>query len=419
MGEYSVRCLREWGDFVRLKPEWNELAALHPWRAYLSHDWFLQWWKSFGQEQLLICQFYDRRRTLGIIPLRRSWRKGARRLALMANEHSPRMDCLYRPEAARYVFGLMVRHLARHHAWDIFDLEQLPRQSASLFCAAAQAAGLYSYRLSSRHQRGVELDRSWAEVEAGFHLSLRHNLRRRLRLLRGLGQLTLEVQTGSSGLYAMLRQCFAVEASGWKGRAHTAIGQNPAVERFYRRMAFRFAAGNQLRLYGLRLGDQLIAFEFCLWNGNRLGCLKIGYEESLHRYSPGSVLRAWMLQLAHRQGYSGYDFLGDDADWKAEWGQSVDDLMCLRLYNRTLAGRALQIRGERQQGAAFAAAHAAGAGAAPHRYGAAISATNGALNSAFNGMLTAFGKYRRQYHDAPDELLSAGSANEIAGRDAG
>lgn len=392
IGEYSVRCIREWGDFVRLKPEWNELAALHPWGAYLSHDWFLQWWKSFGQDQFLICQIYNRHQTLGIIPLRRGWRRGARRLALMANEHTPRMDCLCRPEAARSVLGCMYRHLTRHHAWDVFDLAQLPRRSAHLFCIMAGEAGLHSYRLSSRQQRGVDLDRPWADVEAGFHLSLRHNLRRRLRLLRSLGRLSLVVQTGCSGLYAMLRECFAVEASGWKGRAHTAIGQNPAVERFYRRMAFRLAASGQLRLYGLRLGEKLIAFEFCLWNGNRLGCLKIGYEESLHRFSPGSVLRAWMLQLAHRQGCAGYDFLGDDTVWKAEWGQSVDELMCVRLYNRTLAGRALQMRGERQQGAAFAAAQAAA--------GEAGQNGRGAAEGAAGGMLIAFGS-RQVEHPEP------------------
>src|SRR5437764_1413513 len=46
---------------------------------------------------------------------------------------------------------------------------------------------------------------------------------------------------------------FAVEASGWKGRAGTAIVSSPETERFYRAVAERFVASDRLRLSWLDL----------------------------------------------------------------------------------------------------------------------------------------------------------------------
>jgi CelD/BcsL family acetyltransferase involved in cellulose biosynthesis len=66
-----------------------------------------------------------------------------------------------------------------------------------------------------------------------------------------------------------------------------------------------------------------VATQLAVEYSNRFWLLKIGYDESLARCSPGSLLMLHTLGDAAARGLTGYEFLGSEAPWTAIWTSEV------------------------------------------------------------------------------------------------
>jgi dTDP-4-amino-4,6-dideoxygalactose transaminase/CelD/BcsL family acetyltransferase involved in cellulose biosynthesis len=342
--ELAITSFNRWQDGTVLH-DWAELISADPDHAYLDADWFQHFWTTFGRGRLrLLRMAAPSGQAVAFAPLQQ-WRSAAvRHVALLGNVHSPRLDLVASTGWRDAAVGALCHFLRQHRDWDVADLPLLRESSAIALVAGAESCGLRPAFRGVVRQRFIRLDRPWEAIEADFSRSLRTNLRRRRRLLEQSGTLRMHLQTTSDGLQDLLTQCFEVEASGWKGTARTAIREDDLTERFYRGLASRLAHRNRLRLFCLLLDDVVVAFEFCVASGGALGCLKIGYDQALHRLSPGNVLREMLLRAADRMAFQRYDFLGVDTAWKAEWTPDTERLASVRIYNRTPVGQLLLAR---------------------------------------------------------------------------
>jgi hypothetical protein len=113
-----------------------------------------------------------------------------------------------------------------------------------------------------------------------------------------------------------LARGLAVEASGWKGAAGTAIVSSPDTLAFYRAVARGFHRTGRLRLSELWLDGRVVAFDLALLHGRRLHLLKTGYDESVRALAPGLVLRRAVVERCFELGLEAHELLGDDMPWK-------------------------------------------------------------------------------------------------------
>lgn len=334
-----VEEIRGWQAFLRLRQPWQAATISDADAVLLGHDWTAQAWKSLRLQL--------RRRpplVLGARDVDGAWHGFAalrwrrpRWLEFLAAERSQRLDAAGANSVLWIALG---RHLRRRRDWDALDLAFLRPASAERVATSWPRLGLAVHSRGDVRQHCINLNRPWLEIESGFSPYLRANFTRRFNRLRKLGDLRLLLHT--SDPLPCLRECFALEAAGWKGRSGTAMARLPDLQRFYRQLACRLAASGQLRLYGLVLNNRVVAFELCLCslNSARMYPLKIAYAEDLRTASPGVVLRWLLLQDACKH-FREYEFLGDDAHWKADWSTGVTVLRHLRIYNRTLRGQTL------------------------------------------------------------------------------
>jgi len=340
--------LTSWRQFLATRAAWCQLAGHDPDGALLSHDWAAQSWKCSAEiragEQPLILLLSDAdRRPLAILPLRHNRR--TRRLCFLEEVRAQRLDLLAAPGRAAEIWPFALAELRRRGGWDRLDLQSLRPESAAAVLAACRSLRLAVRERGRVRQRRLDLDRPWSAIEAGFSPYLRANFRRRLKRLEARGPLRLETLHHPGHLQPGLSACFALEQQGWKGAGATAILNRPLQERFYRQLAYRLAARGELRLFCLCLGQELVAFEYCVFDrrSRRLSSLKIAYNEAFRTASPGTVLR-WLLLRESIGHFSSYEFLGDDASWKADWTPALTELRHLRIYNRTLGGLAWRAR---------------------------------------------------------------------------
>lgn len=111
--------------------------------------------------------------------------------------------------------------------------------------------------------------------------------RRRRRFADAVGgELTLVEDAGLADTFLRL------EASGWKGRAGTAMAMRPGHGDFFLAVCRAFARRDSLDLVALRGAGRIVAMQCNLRAGEGLFGFKLAYDETLARYSPGRQLAA-------------------------------------------------------------------------------------------------------------------------------
>jgi CelD/BcsL family acetyltransferase involved in cellulose biosynthesis len=112
-------------------------------------------------------------------------------------------------------------------------------------------------------------------------------LRRQLRRLGEGGTLTFETAREPSTIDNALAQFLVLEASGWKGRAGTAVHHNADIRTFIERAIPELAQNHNASVTRLVLDGQTIAALILLKSQGTVWAWKIAYDEDAARASPG------------------------------------------------------------------------------------------------------------------------------------
>ena len=133
----SADIVTDYAAFLDLEAEWNETVdragIAHP---FVRHEWVRTWWDCFGAGgRLHIVVVRAGSRIIAIAPLMREaaqmYGMPVRRIRFLQNDHTPRTDVVVaeRPdESYRAIWNALVND---HDRWDVLQLSQLPRDSAT------------------------------------------------------------------------------------------------------------------------------------------------------------------------------------------------------------------------------------------------------------------------------------------------
>jgi CelD/BcsL family acetyltransferase involved in cellulose biosynthesis len=341
--------VREYAQFVSLESEWNDAVQRaqipHP---FLRHEWVRTWWDSFqGDRQLQIVIVRDDDRIVGIAPLMREnavvYGLPVRRLALLANDHTPRTDCVIagdENEVYRAIWSSLASEMDR---WDVLQLTQLPdtSQTIRVMSGLASADQLPVGIWKSSDSPYLELADTWESYWASLSAKFRSNVRNRLTRLQPIGEPKLEILSDTASITAACHDVWRLEASGWKDKEGTSIGSDPKVEKFYTLLADRAAEHGWLRLLFLTVGGKRIAVSYSAVYDGRLFLLKTGHDREFHACSPFKLLTYFAAQDAYARGLREIDFLGDTEPWKQEWTSTARGHDWLFIFSTSRRARLL------------------------------------------------------------------------------
>lgn len=133
---------------------------------------------------------------------------------------------------------------------------------------------------------------------------VRRNLRRARKLLEERGPLDARVERlGPEAVDAWTDEFLALEASGWKGDAGTALSSRAATSAWFREAARGLAADGRLVGARLALDGVPVAMGSVLTaprGGARAGAyFKIAFDEAFAEFSPGALLQRDLLEWLH------------------------------------------------------------------------------------------------------------------------
>jgi CelD/BcsL family acetyltransferase involved in cellulose biosynthesis len=358
-GLATTEVVADYSAFLRLEAEWNDAVARaqipHP---FLRHEWIRTWWDSFGpstrsarsgqaNRELHIIVVRDEGRIIAIAPLMRetalAYGLPVRRLALLANDHTPRTDFVIadKPdEAYRAICDALLRDIDQ---WDVLQLTQLLRTSTTVAVMSqfATQEGLPTGTWKSSDSPYLELTGTWDSYWASLSSKFRSNVRNRLSRLKQVGEPALEVLADRADIAAACDDAWRLEASGWKDQEGTSICSDTAVRRFYTLLAERAAACGWLRLVFLTVGGRRIAVSYGGVYEDRLFLFKTGYDREFHTCSPFKLLTYFAAQEGFARGLREIDFLGDTEPWKQEWTPASRGHDWLFLFSNSRRARLL------------------------------------------------------------------------------
>lgn len=200
----------------------------------------------------------------------------------------------------------MLRHLAASS--DLPKVLALPLLPLEGPCSDAlrEALRATGSRLSTYEtwQRPVMVAQPGDDAERYLRRALGSGYKKRMQQFRSLAKAGTPVFARRRGNAA--RDAFetflALEAAGWKGEAGTAIACLPQDSAYFHRLVELLSAQDAVLVDALLIDGKPIAMGLLVESAGTRNFLKIAYDETQGRLSPGRALTIAMLQADFRDG---------------------------------------------------------------------------------------------------------------------
>ncbi|MEZ5835473.1 MAG: GNAT family N-acetyltransferase [Geminicoccaceae bacterium] len=303
--------LRLWLD------AWNDLAR----RAIVANPFFESGALLAALEEglmepgwriLLIFDHQDRRRLIGLVPLKqcrfhplipqRIWRS-------LSHIYSFCSVPLIDREKAADAMSALLRWIATRASAPV-DLEKIPVNEA-LWPVVQQSLKTHFMPRMVHNPFERAAMRPSTSADAYLANALRKKRRKELsrqrRRLEELGTLEMRHLGPADDPAPWIEQFIALESRGWKGRRGTAMAMREGDLNYFRRMVHHFHQHGRIELRGMYLDDQPIALKCNLVgaSADRIGfAFKIAYDERFDSYSPGVQLEIEQIIHMHEDDAS-------------------------------------------------------------------------------------------------------------------
>jgi CelD/BcsL family acetyltransferase involved in cellulose biosynthesis len=326
--EDRIEWVTDTARFAALRGAWDALAARDT-LPFSRHAWFDAFARGFGGgRRLAVGVLWRGGEPVAMLPL---WRR-ARRVEALANAlHTPVFRIPARDTRALAAAATAAVEAAEGE----LAVEALAEGDDELPALERAAAARRRFVVvESQHVSPiVDTAGTFEDYRRGMKVHWRE-LERRRRKMHREHDVRYELVYSPDNLEPALARGLAVEASGWKGAAGTAIVSSPDTHGFYGAVARGFHRSGALRLSELWLDGRVVAFDLSLLHAGRLHLLKTGYDESLRSLSPGLVLRRAVIERCFELRLDAHELLGDDMPWKRLFATSERRHHRLTAYGR-------------------------------------------------------------------------------------
>jgi len=251
------------------------------------------------------------------------------------------LDFIIKKGFENEAINTLMEYLAVKDGWDVINLTDM--LSTSLNVKAIQNVALGHGLVVNRSQRAIcpyiRLLPDWDEYMRSLSSNMRFNLKRRMRILEKDFRARYFIWQDMGSLeYAMERLSF-LHHKRWdqKGTEHSFSSNQ--YNTFHQAVAREFALKGWLQLSCLELNDEIVAILYDYKYGNKIYYYQGGFDPSLYKYSPGLVLRAYVIQKAIKDDIKEIDLLKGGYEHKYKWTEFARQTINITIGKNTLKSR--------------------------------------------------------------------------------
>jgi len=154
------------------------------------------------------------------------------------------------------------------------------------------------------YDRALFIPRQSADryLEESMSGKSRKQVRRLTRRFSEVGTVTFTELAPGGDLDVWVRDFLALEASGWKGRAKSALACHEAERSFFMQMTREAHRRGRLMMLAMHLDGRPVAMKCNLLAGEGSFSFKIAFDEAFARFSPGVLLEVENIRRLHFGG---------------------------------------------------------------------------------------------------------------------
>jgi len=305
-----------WRDLAGDADAWDRLADAASEPNPFFESWYLlpslEAYDPAGELRLL--RFEHDGRLAGLLPLARSSRYYGKPVPFLGNwlHDNAFVGCPLVAAGCEVEFWHAALNWADRHAGAALFLHLVDMPLESPVTAALEAVLCAQGRqgwIVQREERAMLSSPLTADQYRAQALSAdkRKDLRRRIKRLGEMGDVRFVWQDDDAGIEAWCDRFLALEMAGWKGKAGSAMGQNPAKRALFRHgLAGAARRGKLLRL-ALHLDGDPIAMLSTFLNPPGAFGYKTAFDESHARHAPGVLLECEFLSALDQRRFEWCD----------------------------------------------------------------------------------------------------------------
>jgi len=333
-------------EFVVLRTRWN--ALLRESRSdciFLTWEWLSAWWTHLsGDRSLHILLAWDGDELVGIAPLVRSrgtlpWLS---RLEFLGTGFagSDYLDLIVQPDLERDVAQAFAASLRQSS--DTLHLDHLPPDSiaasslvdplaAGAWTAMQTMVGTCPYIPLAGH--------TWDSYLGSIGSAHRANLRRRLRGIDRQFAVQFTRVRNDEERREGLETLISLHNRRWDTRGGSTAFPTTECRAFHYDVTRMALARGWLRLYELRLDDEIVAATYCFIYGGRCYFYQGAFDDRYQQQSVGMVAMGLTIKAALDESAREFDMLFGVESYKWLWARHARSLHRIDLFPSDLAGR--------------------------------------------------------------------------------
>lgn len=350
----TIHVIRDRQGLDDLRADWDDLLAASTARGpFLTWDWLQPWWSHLSPSaELKIVTVRQDGLLTGIAPLMRS----------RTFPFSSRLEFIGTGNAGSDYLDLIVRQGHEPDALSALAGELASEQLPLHFDHLPQ--GSLAERL--RHQLAPEgwtlLDattavcpfitlagHSWDSYLATLGSSHRANVRRRERALDKAFTVQFGLASSDEERQAGLDALIGFHSQRWTTSRGSTAFATAELRAFHADATQKALASGRLRLFVLRLDEEIAAVMYGFVHGNRFYFYQHGFSEAYAQHSVGLVLMGMTIRAAIEAGLDQFDMLYGDEPYKSLWAHERHSLARLQLFPPHIAGELLRRKAETRQ----------------------------------------------------------------------
>lgn len=339
----SIELIDNADRFTALEREWNELLAESPAESpFLTWAWLNAWWSHLASgRRLAVVAVRDGDLLTAIVPLCASrgrvpfvWRYELMGTGFAGSDY---LDAIVRRGFEDKAHQAIAEFLKQKDA--ALHLVRLPHDSGLSRLAGPLTEAGWSVRTTTDgFCPFVRLsNHSWDSFLSTIGPAHRATTRRRLRSLATKFSMQFEqVADDVMREYALAKLFdFHRVRFGSKGTAF----QNMAMRAFHLDATRRLQTAGMLRLFTLRLNDELVGVMYGMSFKNRFYFYQHGHEQRLQTLGIGRAVLDLSIRAALEEGLAEFDLLYGGEAYKSAWTSDKRTLLRLEAFPPHLGGR--------------------------------------------------------------------------------
>lgn len=318
-------------DFENLRDEWTTLQS----RAasdsvFTTWQWLWLWWQEVdsqdGKLWLMIARDVGDGALKGVAPLVLlpknargfTWRQ----LEFISNRaHMDHWDFVIEPGLEAEMIPLFMDEIEkRTDEWDTLKLKNMLPHSSSLHYLRAYTD---EWEESNGHIAPyLALPGDFDTLMTSLNKRKRKNLRRYTRAVEdayGDNWSFEVVESDREKIKQHMNVLIDFHQSQWEEQGEAGAFGDPQMTRVYDRMIEVFAEQGWLRLYVVRLGDDIAAVTLNFHYRGRAYDFVGGTNTELAEFSPGHLITMNIMRYNIEQGITEHDFMWGDEEYKFRW----------------------------------------------------------------------------------------------------